>query len=93
MKAQLTGRINRIVRHDDHFDNITKNNDMTEIEVEFRGNVDGAVPTAKPALMRAFLKLKPLIADKLQFGSTIYLTISDEEPLIEEANNETSNSV
>lgn len=79
MKAKLTGKINRIVRNNDKI--IIKDSDMVEIDIDFTGQIEDVILTAKQISMKATLKLKPIIADKLLFGSNITINLSDEEAL------------
>jgi hypothetical protein len=86
MKATLTGKIKRISRSENKFNAtsfVDDTTDMTTVEVDLTGQVEEAQHTAKKAAMSLTLKLKPVIAEKLTFGSTITVSITDESILQE----------
>lgn len=70
MKAKYTGTIREVSKKDDE----------VEITVAFSGTVEGFQSEAKKTSMDVVLRLKPVVADKLTFGSTFILTLTDEEP-------------
>jgi hypothetical protein len=73
VKATFTGRAHQIKRSPWN----SVNTDVSEIELDLAGNVEGAVQTAKTAHFKGILQLKPIIADRLVFGSTFTLTLDD----------------
>jgi hypothetical protein len=82
MKATFTGKIKRIVRSDLKMNAASFADgtaDMTTVEVDLTGQVENTLHTAKQAVMNLTLKLKPLEAEKLNFGAIITVSITDEE--------------
>lgn len=77
MKIELTGKIKRMARNELNL-NLINSSDMVDVELEFKGNVVDTLVTAKEATMKATLKVKPYVAEKLLFGSKINITITEE---------------
>ena len=68
MKAKLTGKIVSLERDGD-----------TTIVFEAAGKVDTRNIAAQPTELHATLSLKSMISDQMKIGSTITVTITDEE--------------
>ena len=54
-------------------------NDGVKLEFETTGSVVDAAKDAKPASASITLRIKPLVADKMNFGGELYVLISDTE--------------
>lgn len=69
MKAKLKGKIAKVSRL------------LTETRIEFStvGKVDTRLVTAQESALEGVLMIKNIIADQMTIGSTLTITVSDEE--------------
>lgn len=69
MKAKFQGKIIRVSRGESD----------TKIEFDILGKVDTRLVSAQETSLDGMLMVKNLIADKMQIGTTLTITVSDEE--------------
>lgn len=77
MKATFTGTIKTIQRPD-MMEGFAATNDMVSVMLDLSGNIEDVVLTAKPARFTGTLRLKPIVADKLRFGTKITIIVHDD---------------
>jgi hypothetical protein len=75
MKAIYKGKIQSIIRSKDPLTS------MTEVSLEFKGQVETAKSLAKETSFRGSIFLKEAVAETLSLGSELIITISDEIPV------------
>lgn len=69
MKATFKGQVYQIDRKQD----------WTKLHLDVKGKVDTRLVTAQEAELDALVMIKTLVADNMKVGSSITITISDEE--------------
>lgn len=71
MKATFKGQVFKIDREKSGF---------VKLHLDLKGKVDTRLVTAQDAELDALVMVKTIVADTMKIGSTITITVSDEEP-------------